>query len=225
MIDIQYNFFRDLDRRCVAESLDEQRCAAVVRMKRQAIDAPLNRANPVVAEVLAGTTSFVAVYDSFSREFRGLRRLVPKSHDAAWNERLEHLSRILPNVRHFRRRSLLAADNPCNLTLYGAIAGFAVGVFMSFSGSGAAEPGAAAAALAGPVQGALVAGMAAVGFVLGTAAMFKYRIRDYKQIHAREAAGYLDVNYGFFRSGDDAGWAACLRAEAETVRAQLARPD
>lgn len=65
MIDVQYDFFRDLDRRCVAGGLEEHQCASVVALKRQTIDAPLNRANPVVAEVLAGRTTFVAVYDSF----------------------------------------------------------------------------------------------------------------------------------------------------------------
>lgn len=128
-------------------------------------------------------------------------------------------------MRHFRRRSLLAADNPCNLTLYGAVAGLAVGVFLSFGGAGGAEPGAAAAALLSRMQAAIEAAMAGAGFVLGVAAMFKYRIRDYKSIHAREAAGYMDLNYGFFRRRDDAGWAECLRAETESVRAQLARPD
>ena len=223
MIDVQYNFFRDLDRRSLAEGFDDERCAAVVRMKRQAIEAPLNRANPVVAEVLAGRTTFVAVYDAFSRDFRGLRRFVPKAHDAAWNERLDHFARIVPNVRHFRRRSLLAADNPLNLALYGAAAGVALGVFFAFSGSGAGEPGAAADDLFGPGQLLLEVATTGTGFVLGGAAMYKYRIRDYKQIHAREAAGYMDLNYGFCRSGDDRGWAGCLRAEAAAARPT--RPD
>jgi hypothetical protein len=55
--------------------------------------------------------------------------------------------------------------------------------------------------------------------------MFKYRIRDYKHIHAREAAGYMDMNYGFFRQGDEGAWAECLRAGAGPAGAPLARPD
>ena len=126
MFDIQYNFFRDLDRRCVAEGLSDAQCAAVVELKRKAIDSTLNRSNPLAAEVLAGRTTFVAAYDGFSHAFRGVRRFVPKTHDAGWNERLEQLALIVPNVRHFRRRSLLAADNPTTLTAYGAIAGLAL---------------------------------------------------------------------------------------------------
>ncbi len=137
MFDVQYNFFRDLDRRCVAEGLSEAQCAAVVELKRKAIDSALNRSNPLAAEVLAGRTTFVAAYDGFSRAFRGLRRFVPKSHDAAWNERLEQLALIVPNVRHFRRRSLFAADNPTSLTLYGAVVGAAVAALLA----GEAEAG------------------------------------------------------------------------------------
>ena len=225
MFDVQYNFFRDLDRRSLAEGLGEHQSAALLELKRKTIDSPLNRANPLVADVLAGRTSFVATYDGFSRGFRGLRRLVPKTHDADWNARLDQLADIVPNVRHFRRRSLFAADNPLNLTLYGAMAGFAAGVLINFSDTGELEPGEAAARLLGSAQLTLVAGMAAFGFLSGVAAMFKYRIRDYKQIHAREAAGYMDLNYGYFMAGDTVGWAECLRAEGEGVRAKLARPD
>jgi len=225
MFDVQYNFFRDLDRRCLSEGLTETQCASVVELKRRTIDSPLNRASPLVADVLAGRTTFVAAYDGFSRAFRGLRRLVPKTHDAAWNERLEQLAQIVPNVRHFRRRSLFAADNPLNLTVYGALAGFAAGVFINSSDAGGLEPGEAAAGLWSGSQQMLVAAMAAFGFVLGTAAMFKYRIRDYKQIHAREAAGYMDLNYGYFLANDTHGWTECLRTEADAARAKLARPD
>ena len=225
MFDVQYNFFRDLDRRCLAEGLTEEQSAAVVELKRKTIDSPLNRSNPLVADVLAGRTTFVAAYDGFSRSFRGLRRLVPKTHDAEWNERLDQLGHIVPNVRHFRRRSLLAADNPLNLTLYGALAGFAAGVLIGFSDSRGLNPGEAGAGLVSGSRLTLVAGMAAFGFFSGTAAMFKYRIRDYKQIHAREAAGYMDLNYGYFIAGDTRGWTECLRSEADAARAKLARPD
>ncbi len=221
MFDVQYNFFRDLDRRCVAEGLTEPQCAAVVELKRKTIDSALNRSNPLAAAVLAEQTTFVAAYDGFSHSFRGLRRFVPKTHDADWNERLEQLAQIVPNVRHFRRRSLFAADNPTNLTIYGAVAGGAVYLLLA----GDVEPGEPPAFAWSGAPTALVAGLAALGFAFGTAAMFRYRIRDYKQIHAREAASYMDLNYGFFRTGDTRGWIECLRAEAEASRAKLARPD
>ena len=48
---------------------------------------------------------------------------------------------------------------------------------------------------------------------------------DYDQIHAREAAGYMDLNYEFFRAGDTRGWIECLRAEAAAAQAKMARPD
>lgn len=220
MFDIQYNFFRDLDRRCGAEGTAAQ-CAAVVELKRKTIDSALNRSNPLVADVLAGGTTFVATYDNFSRSFRGLRRFVPKGHDAEWNERLEQLALIVPNVRHFRRRSLFAADNPTNLTVYGAVTGLATWAVLA----GDAEPGEAAPLPWADAPAALVAGLAVLGFAFGSAAMFKYRVRDYKQIHAREAAGYMDLNYGFFRVGDHQGWVDSLRAEAAGARAKLARPD
>lgn len=221
MFDVQYNFFRDLDRRCVAEGLTEAQCSAVVELKRKTIDSALNRSNPLASEVLAGTTTFVAVYDAFSRDFRGLRRFVPKTHDAGWNERLEQLGQIVPNVRHFRRRSLFAADNPTTLTTYGAVVGGVVYALLA----GEVEPGETPALPWTGAPTALIAGVAALGFAFGTAAMFKYRIRDYKQIHAREAASYMDLNYGFFRAGDTRGWIECLRAEADAARAKLARPD
>lgn len=221
MFDVQYHFFRDLDRRCVAGGLEEAQCAAVVELKRKAIDSALNRSNPLAAAVLEGRTTFVAVYDEFSRAFRGVRRFVPKSHDAAWNERLEQLAQIIPNVRHFRRRSVFAADNPTTLALYGAIVGAGVAAVLA----GGEEVGEAPALPWADAPAALVLGGALLGVGFGTAAMFKYRIRDYQHIHAREAAGYMDLNYGFFRSGDQRGWIECLRAEAAEARAKLARPD
>jgi len=221
MFDVQYNFFRDLDRRSVAEGLGEAQCAAVVELKRKAIDSALNRSNPLARAVLDGTTTFVATYDGFSHAFRGLRRFVPKTHDAAWNERLEQLAQIVPNVGHFRRRSVFAFDNPTNGTLYGAIAGIAA----AFVLTGEAEPGEQPEILWAGAPTAIVAGLTALGFAFGAAAMFKYRIRSYDRIHAREAAGYMDLNYEFFRSGDTHGWIECLRAEAAAAQAKLARPD
>lgn len=220
MFAVQYDFFRDLDRRCLSEGLTEAQCTAVVELKRKAIDSALNRSNPLVAEVLAGKTTFVATYDGFSHAFRGLRRFVPKGHDADWNERLEQLAQIIPNVRHFRRRSLLAADNPTTLALYGTVVGAAAHVVFT----GDLEPGDPVPPLVGDLTTS-VAAVAALGLVFGTAAMFKYRIRDYNHIHAREAAGYMDLNYGFFRAGDTRGWTECLRDEANAAREKLARPD
>jgi len=221
MFDVQYNFFRDLDRRCVAEGLGDAQCAAVVELKRKTIDSALNRSNPLAAEVIAGKNTFVATYDGYSHAFRGLRRFVPKTHDAAWNERLEQLAQIVPNVRHFRRRSLFAFDNPTNGTAYGVLAGLLGAAVLT----GELEPGEQPAVEWAGAPTAIVAGTAALGFAFGAAAMFKYRIRDYDQIHAREAAGYMDLNYEFFRSGDTHGWIECLRAEAAAAQAKLARPD
>lgn len=210
MVEVQYDYFRALDRRCVAESLSPERCREVVRLKRQAIESPINTSNPLVKDVLAGRATFASVYDDFSRAFRGLRRFAPKSHDAAWNDRLDQLGRIVPNVRHFRRRSCLALDNPVNTTLYGAVAGFAVGVFWSMSGEADIEAGEAALFLASRAQRAIVAAMALVGFFFGTLAMLRYRTRDPALIHAREAAVYMDRNYELYRSGDDEAWARML---------------
>ena len=221
MFDVQYHFFRDLDRRCVAEGLSEAQCAAVVELKRKTIDSALNRSNPLAAGVLAGKTTFVATYDGFSHAFRGLRRFVPKTHDDAWNERLGQLAQIVPNVRHFRRRSLFAFDNPTNGAIYGVLAGAVAAAVLT----GETEPGEQPAVAWAGAPTAIAAGVAALGFAFGVAAMFKYRIRDYGQIHAREAAGYMDLNYEFFRSGDTRGWIECLRAEAAAAQAKMARPD
>jgi hypothetical protein len=221
MFSIQYDHFRDIDRRCVAEGLDPACCAAAVEHKRRVIDSTLNRSNPLVADVLEGRTTFVQSYDGFSRAFRGLRRFVPKSHDAGWNERLEQLALIVPNVRHFRRRSILACDNPTSMTAYGVALGAGLAVLLT----GANDPGEPPVLPWPGAATALLSGCTALGFVLGTAAMLKYRIRDYNQIHAREAAGYMDFNYKFFRSGDLAGWADYLRREGGGPQPGLARPD
>jgi hypothetical protein len=223
MVEVQYDYFRALDRRCVAESLDPDRCREVVRLKRQIIEAPINRSNPLVQDVLAGRTTFVQTYDEFSRAFRGLRRFAPKTHDPAWNERLDQLARIVPNVRHFRRRSCLALDNPVNTTLYGAVAGFALGVFWSMSGETDTEAGAAAVFLASRTQRAIVTALALVGFFIGTLAMLRYRTRDSAQIHAREAASYMDRNYALYRAGDDAAWARLLTDTNRETQAGVGR--
>jgi hypothetical protein len=84
-----YRYFQDLDRRCLSDDLKQERCAEVVVLKRRTIESPRFKGNPIAAEVLAGRTTFVAVYDAFSHEFRGIRRFIPKSHDPDWNVRLD----------------------------------------------------------------------------------------------------------------------------------------
>lgn len=225
MIDNLYNYFRDLDRRCLAEGLKHEHCLEIAAHKRRTIESQQFKGNPVAASVLAGTTSFVEVYDSFSHEFRGLHRFVPKSHDPSWNERLDHLAAIVPNVRHFRRRSLLAFDNPLGPVLYGIIAGFGIAVIWASEQAIGAEPGEAVDFVMGKHGTMLMALMAAVGFVFGSLAMLKYRTRDYNQIHAREAAGYMDLNYGFCRAADNEAWARMLQITAQSASTPRIGPD
>jgi hypothetical protein len=219
MLENQYSIFRDLDRRCVAVRLDEGECHAAVGAKRRLIDNGINQANPIVREVLEGTTSFVAEYDAFSRGFRGLRRFVPQAHDALHNERLRHLAEILPNVGHFVRRSAFAADNPVTCVVYGVIAsiGFDIVAAYSMRDGGDTEMGGFAFLIA------LACG--ALGFIAGTLAMLRYRTRDPKTIHAREAAAYMDLNYAFHRSGDDKAWADFIRVQSAAGPGKLAGPD
>src|SRR5690606_31189666 len=110
--DTQYELFQDLDRHCVAGGVQTSECLEAVRRKRDAIQSALNQQNPLVREVLAGRTTFVAIYDEFSRGFRGIRRFLPLPHDEVHNERLENLAKIVPNTAHFARRSIFATDNP-----------------------------------------------------------------------------------------------------------------
>jgi hypothetical protein len=223
MLDTQYALFQELDRRCVARGLDEKECRAAVQAKRAIIESGLNCENPVVREVLAGSTTFVATYDSFSRRFRGLRRFVPHRHDAALNERLWQLARIVPNVRHFTRRSIFATDNPVTCVLYSQICAFAVAMVWEHSIRADADGGVDVADDHLGLYLALACGFA--GFVVGAAVMLKYRTRDPNVIHAREAAAYMDLNYGFFKTGDDAAWAECIRAQCGTVPANVVRHD
>lgn len=224
-MDNLYRYFRDLDRRALGDRLDLDRCREVVALKRRTIESQPFKGNPLVAAVLAGKTNFVAVYDGFSREFRGLRRFIPKSHDPAWNERLDQLAEVVPNVRHFRRRSYLAFDNPLGSVIYGMVAGLGIAIIWAIEQSVGGEPGDAVALVTGH-QGTMLMGfMGAVGFVFGSLAMLKYRTRDYNMIHAREAAGYMDLNFAFCRANDDEGWARMLEAGAGGTGAPLARPD
>ena len=220
-----YRIFQDLDRRAVSEGMKRERCEEIVALKRRTIESAQFRQNPLVAEVLAGRTTFVAIYDSFSHAFRGLRRFIPKSHDPAWNERLDNLAQVIPNVRHFRRRSYFAFDNPLGSTLYGIIAGVGVSIVIAVEQSSGGEPGDAADFVTGEQGALLMALMAGVGFVFGSIAMLKYRTRDYNTIHAREAAGYMDLNLAFFRSNDDTAWARMCAAGVQGLAVPTVRPD
>jgi hypothetical protein len=220
MLDNQYVIFRDLDRRCVARQLDSGECRHAVEAKRALIESGLNQGNPIVRDVLAGRTTFVAVYDSFSRGLRGVRRFLPRPHDAAHNERVRHLAQIVPNVAHFTRRSLLAIDNPLIGLFYGVVASLAVDLVASHAlrdDADHAPMGSFAVFLA--VAGGLM------GFIAGALAMLKYRTRDPKVIHAREAAAYMDLNYGYYRAGDLAAWAEFIRVQGAAGQTALARPD
>lgn len=223
MRDNQYHFFRDLDRRCVARGFREADCAEVAVRKKQSIESTLIQENPVVQEVLSGENTLVGIYDSFSRSYRGLRRFVPHPHDEALNSRLECFSRIVPNVSHFKRRSILAADNPISCTLYGLIAGLAADLvwaqLIHDIGGGARGTGSDAAAF---FFLGVIFGFA--GFVAGSVSMMRYRTRDPRQIHAREAAAYMDLNYEFYRNRDDEGWAHFIRAAGDAQR-QAIHPD
>lgn len=223
MLENQYCIFRDLDRRCVAGRLDQAECQSAVRAKRQLIESEMNQANPIVRDVLAGRTTFVAEYDHFSRGLRGVRRFVPQKHDAAHNERLRQLAEILPNINHFTRRSVLAADNPVTCLVYGVIASLGVDIVASYSVRDDTDAGTVGGGGVFPLVAALVFGF--VGFIAGALAMLRYRTRDPKMIHAREAAAYMDLNYAFYRAGDDKSWAEFIRVENAAGSAGLARPD
>ena len=220
-----YSIFQDLDRRAVSEGMRRERCEEIVGMKRRTIETAQFKNNPLIADVLAGRTSFVAIYDSFSREFRGFRRFVPKSHDPVWNERLDNLSQVIPNVRHFKRRSYLAFDNPCGSVIYGAIVGIGISIITALGQSSGGEPGDAVDVGTGAQGRMLMYLMAGAGFVFGSIMMLKYRTRDYNQIHAREAAGYIDLNLALFRANDDAAWARMFEVTGTGQAAPLARPD
>jgi hypothetical protein len=204
MLDNQYFLFLDIDRRCAAGGLKTGECLQAVRMKRASIESGAIRANPLAQEVLAGRTTFVAVYDSYSRGFRGLRRFVPKSHDPAWNERLQWFGAIVPNVRHFTRRSLLALDNPVGCAGYGILA--AIGFAAVWAHGNRDDGEAFIDILLGDAVGFLVLLLGLAGFALGSYAMLRYRTRDMHLIHAREAAVYMDLNYACYRAGDDEAW-------------------
>jgi hypothetical protein len=223
MAENQYQLFRDLDRRCVAGGFKESDCRDIVERKKRSIAGPINQQNPVVREVLEGKETFVGIYDSISRTFRGIRRFVPQPHSVAINTRLDHLARIVPNVGHFRRRSVFAADNPVTCTLYGVIVGLAAYLVWMRQVHDIDSMGSSAGGGVGAVYlFAVVFGLA--GFVVGGLAMVRYRTRDPRHIHAREAAAYMDINYKFFRNKDDEGWAHFIRAAGD-IQKESIRPD
>jgi hypothetical protein len=221
MVEHQYSLFRDLDRRCVSGGLNELDCKETVRKKRSLIESELNQRNPVAREVLDGRTTFVGIYDSFSHAFRGFRRFVPLRHDVAWNERLENFGKIVPNVRHFARRSIFAADNPIACMLYGLVASFAIGLVWKINEHSDAVPG---DPRDGSLQIWLTAACMIIGLVVGLYAMIKYRTRDANHIHAREAAAYMDLNYECFHAFDDGAWARFIVLKSENRLDPMARP-
>ncbi|HEY5553072.1 MAG TPA: hypothetical protein VIK52_14360, partial [Opitutaceae bacterium] len=119
----------------------------------------------------------------------------------------------------------LAFDNPLGSVLYGIIAGLGLAVILAVEQTSGGEPGDAAALVTGTHGTTLMALMACVGFVFGSIAMLRYRTRDYKMIHAREAAGYMDLNYAFCRANDNGAWARMFDAGAGEKTAPSTRPD
>jgi len=222
MADTQYELFRDLDRRCVAGGLDEEECSEAVRKKRASIESESIQRNPLVQEVLAGKTTFVALYDSFSREFRGVRRFIPHRHSPEKNERLRYLGQIIPNVKHFTRRSVLAMDNPLIGIVYGVVTAFVFGTLLLRPDR--SEEVTERLSTGVSWQFILLCAGGIAGFLIGLVAMFKYRTRDPQHIHAREAAAYMDLNYAYYRLNDNDAWARCIRVQGETASVTLARP-
>lgn len=226
MHDTQYALFQELDRRCVAGGFQEADCRESVRLKRASIELKDSRGNPIVRDVLAGRTTLVAEYDRFSRQFRGIRRFLPMLHDADRNERLRNLAKIIPNVRHFTRRSLFAIDNPVTAGFYGFVGSIALLAVLGLVLRSDADDGAVSLS-AGWTGGWLTLGFTAVGVLAGSLAMLRYRTRDAQQIHAREAAAYMDVNYDFYGLNNDRAWAEYIRQQggAGASHIVMARPE
>lgn len=226
MHDTQYALFQELDRRCVAGDFKSEECAESVRLKRASIEFEQSRGNPVVRDVLAGRHTFVAEYDAFSRMFRGLRRFLPMPHVGALNERLRCLAKIVPNVRHFTRRSLFAIDNPVTAAVYGLIASIVLELVLGLTMRTEVDE-AEVDSMTGWSGGWFTVGFTLLGLLIGSLAMLRYRTRDAKQIHAREAAAYMDVNYEFYLRGDDRAWGEYIHRQDDAVvaRVETARRD
>jgi hypothetical protein len=234
MADTQYELFRDLDRHCVAGGVQTPDCLEAVRRKREAITSALNQDNPLIRDVAAGRTTFVAIYDEFSHGFRGVHRFLPMPHDDDHNERLQQLARVVPNVRHFTRRSIFATDNPATCTVYGVLASIAIALVAARAVMADDE----AAGFDGVMLAMIAILCGVLGFVAGLFAMYKYRTRDPNRIHAREAAAYMDLNYNCHRTFDDEAWAKFIALKtaapatltpvpepsARNARAQAAMP-
>lgn len=222
MVENQYSLFRDLDRRCLSGGLNENDCRETVRRKRSIIESDLNQRNPVAREVLDERTTFVAIYNSYSRSYRGLRRFVPHSHDVSHNERLEHFEKIVPNVRHFRRRSIFAADNPLICAFYGLLASNAI--VLLWANSVREDSESAVVSADDEMHIWLRMAGAVIGAIVGIFAMINYRTRDRNHIHAREAAAYMDLNYECCRAFDDEAWARFMVLKSENKIDPSARP-
>jgi len=222
MADSQYDLFRDLDRRCTVGDVTLEHCLEAARKKRAIIDGELNQTNPLVREVIAGKATFTDIYREFSQGLRGFRRFLPLPHHRAQNERLEHLAQIIPNVDHFKRRSLLAADNPSTTAVYAVIASFALGFIWNAANRDTTPTESAGIADEGHVQILVAALFGFAGFGLGLYAMLRYRTRDNKRIHAGEAAQYMDLNYECYGRLDDAAWAEFMHAKHQPPTARHA---
>ncbi len=214
MNETQYYQFRDLDRRCVSRKFDPEACEEAVRCKRALIE--FHRNNPLVREVLEGKTTFVSAYIEGSRAFRGFRRFLPYRADVDWNQRIGDLGRIIPNVEHFRRRGLFSIDNPISCGTYGFVLSLGAGILLGHAQRDERGSSSVGTLLSGddfPLSFSLL--LIVFGVLFGLFTMLRYRTRNPRQIHAREAALYMDQNYAFFRKNDDAGWACFIRSGSE----------
>ena len=220
MHDTQYALFQELDRRCVAGDFKGEECAESVRLKRASIEFEQSRGNPVVRDVLGGRRTFVSEYDAFSHMLRGVRRFLPMPHDGALNERLRCLAKVVPNVRHFTRRSLFAIDNPVTTAIYGFVASIVLELVLGLTLRSEADEMEVTSA-AGWSGGWFTVGFTLLGVLIGSLAMLRYRTRDAKQIHAREAAAYMDVNYEFYLRGNDRAWGEYIRRQDDAVVARM----
>lgn len=214
MTETLYAQFRDLDRHCVAQKFDPAVCREAVKRKRALIE--FHQANPIVRDVVAGRKTFVSIYEIGSRSFRGIRRFIPHRSDPDWNQQLDDLGRIIPNVQHFRRRGLLSVDNPVMCAVYGV----AVSVGVTVLTTHAQRDDRALADGSGFANGdgfplSITLLLLIFGFLFGLFAMLRYRTRNPRQIHAREAAAYMDLNAAYFRANDDEGWATCIQSRGE----------
>ena len=209
----QYTIFKELDRAYVAGGFGDLDTKRIVTQKRESIESLISQSNPLVQSVLAGNDSFAKSYHSFSHSFRGYRRFLPRRDDPLSNERLQNLAKVVPNVIHLKRRSLFAADNPITCIVYAVLFSFVAGGLWIQTLSDSGEKVSYATFVFSQAQFFLSISCALGGLVMGAVAMLRYRTRNMKQIHAREAAMYMDLNYSFYRSNDDEGWSRLIDSE------------